>query len=191
MSYYQVGFIRPDSFQISIYNSAATIFLYDEANMAVIQQANPSLLHGYYAIPEKDIDPPLLSLGKIGALLVFELYQDDELQAELSLGQPLNPSESIATWSKPQKGWLSLPSGILCIESLDCLRLGEDIPSEVGARLTLPKGNYELSLQCLSREYEQAHDHLIPEYFISLRPLNPEHPQLDGSPFLPYPVDFR
>jgi len=121
-------------------------------------------------------------------LIVFELYQDDELQAEVSLGPPLGEAEAEGIpWSEPKKTLLSLPSGALCIESMDSLRIGADEPTDQGAQLTLPPGDYELSLQCLSREYEQDPDALVPEYYISLVPLYDPKNRPSNQPFLTYP----
>jgi hypothetical protein len=188
MSEYKVRRIRKDAHQVSIYNSGGTIFLYDDANSQVIKEANPSLLMGYYGIPEKDVDTPLLALGEKGLLVVFELRQDDELQAEVSLGPPVDQEKGIP-WSKPREAFLSLPSGTLCIESMDCLRIGTEEPTDEGARLALPPGDYVVSLQGLSPDYEQDPDALAPEYYLSLVPLLDRENRPPNQPFLAYPRD--
>jgi hypothetical protein len=162
--------------------------LYDDANGQAIKAAGPSLLNGYYGNPAKDVDDALLALGKKGLLIVFELYQDDELQAEVSLGPPLSEQEVHGIpWSQPKKALLSLPSGDLCIESMDCLRIGGEQPTDEGARLALPPGDYVVSLQCLSHEYEQDPNALVPEYYISLVPLAVHETRPLNQPLLMYP----
>lgn len=187
MTLYNVRRIRQNSEQIYVYNSAGTIYLYDEANRTAIVEANPSILHSYYGLPEKDVDTPLLALGEKGMLVVFELYQDDELQAELCLGSPLSKSEmGKIPWSNPQTAFLSLPSGILWVESMDSLSLGTEETDEVGYQVTVSPGEYCLSLQCLSPQYDQDPAALLPEYFIALQPISSSDRPVN-QPFLSYP----
>ena len=134
------------------------------------------------------MEKPLLALGEKGLLVVFELYQDDELQAEVSLGPPVDQSEGFP-WSKPGEAFLSLPSGTLCIESMDCLRIGTEEPTDEGARLALLPGDYVVSLQCLFPDYEQDPDGLVPEYYLSLVPLLDREKRPPNQPFLAYPRD--
>jgi hypothetical protein len=152
------------------------------------KEVNPSLLMGYHGIAAQDVDAALLALGARGLLIVFELYQDDELQAEVSLGPPLSEGEVEGTaWSAPTQALLSLPSGTLCIESMDSLRLGPEEPTDEGVCLMLPPGDYVVSLQCLSRDYEQTPDALVPEYYLSLVPLSDRQSRPPNQPFLAYP----
>ncbi len=189
MADYKVRRLRPDAHQVGIYNSAATVYLYDETHGAAITRASPSLLQGFHGDAAHDVDAALIALGEQGMLVVFELYQDDELQAEVSLGPPLAGGEAGGSgipWSEAQSTFLSLPSGALCIESMDCLRLGPEAPTDQGARLSLPPGDYVVSIQCLGREYEQDADDLVPEYFISLVPAQ-KGARLPNRPFLAHP----
>jgi hypothetical protein len=183
--------LRVDNWTVAVYNSGPTVFLYDDAHADEIRSAAPSLLTGYYAAPEKDLDKPLLSLGEKGVLVVFELYQDDPLLAEVSIGPPLGTEEMQGLpWSRPQGAYLALPSGQLCIESMDSLRVGPIPPSDPGGRLSVPAGDYLVSLQCLSHSYEQTEETLWPEYFLSLQAMG-AGPRPENRPFFTYPHDWR
>ena len=167
MAAYQVRRLCHDAYQVWLYNSGPTIFLYDDAYGEAIKEANPSLLMGYHGIPAQDVDAALLALGARGLLIVFALYQDDELQAAVSLGPPLSEAEAEGIpWSAPAQALLSLPSGTFCIESLDSLRLGPEEPTDTGTHLTLPPGDYVVALQCLSCDYAQTPGALVPEYYL-------------------------
>jgi len=188
MQSYNVRRLRDGSYPVYVYNSGPTMFLYDDANSETIRRAAPSLASGFYCDPEKDIDAPLRALGENRLLVVFELYQDDEFVGEVSLGPPLTRQERGGVdWSEPARSILSLPSGALCIESLDCLRIGDETPDEAGGRLNIAPGDYVVSLQCLAKDYEQDTSDLIPEYFISLEPFDATRGDFGNRPFLPYP----
>jgi hypothetical protein len=64
---------------------------------------------------------------------------------------------------------LSLPSGKLCIESFDSLRLGGEAPAREGARVTLRPGDYTLTLQRVDVERLEAAYH-GPRQVITLTP---------------------
>jgi hypothetical protein len=181
--------LRGNAHSIHIFNSGPVIFVYDEANGPAIGDANPSLLTGYHADEATDLDAPLLRLGESGKLVVFELYQDDELGAELSLGPPFADGEvDELAYSEPRKARLSLPSGALRIESYDSLTLGGAEPGDEGAQVMLPPGEYVLSVQHLATEFEQDPDEPLPQYYLTLQPAAPAagEPQA-GPPFLRYP----
>lgn len=185
---YKIRPLRDNSTLVWVYNSGPTMFLYDDASQDAIRDASPSLLHGYYGDPAKDVDGPLLALGEQGHLVVFELYQDDEFVGELSVGQPLSQDETDGLpWSEPAWAYLNLPSGRLCVESLDSLRVGDDDPTDPGAMVSVPPGAYAVSLQCLSHDYKQDDNNLIAEYFIALERLDADGTPPAKQPFLAYP----
>jgi hypothetical protein len=196
MGPYNVRLIRDDAQQIYVYNDGPTIFFYDKKNLEIIKAANPSLLEGFYDDPEKDLDKPLLELGEQGRLVVLELFQDDEFQAELSLGQPLEITvEGKELWSQPQGAFLSLPSGQLCVESMNSSWLNEDLfdngkPVDEGAYLTVAPGDYILSVQVLNRNYEQDDNNLIPEYYLTLVQISGGRGSFPNHPFIMYPREF-
>jgi hypothetical protein len=138
--------IREGAQRVRIYNSGHLVFLYDEANRTAINEAAPEILYGFRG--EADLnDEALQKLANEGTLVIYELRQDDELDVEIVLGEPLSVSElSVARWKFPQQARLAMPSGKLCIESYDSLLLGDDDPTDPGAVLDVPPGDYTLTL---------------------------------------------
>ncbi|HMK34815.1 MAG TPA: hypothetical protein VK463_07105 [Desulfomonilaceae bacterium] len=188
MSDYKVRLLRNGAQQIYVYNDGPTVFFYDQGNGDIIKEAHPSLLGGFYGDPAHDIDARLLELGETGKLVVLELFQDDEFQAELSFGPPLKAEEwGNTSWSQPKEAFLSLPSGRLRVESMNSLPIGDDEPTDEGACVSVRPGEYLLSIQALSPEYDQNEDDLVPEYYLSLTPLSERGKRPDNHPFVSYP----
>ena len=139
--------IRAESKAVNVYNEGLVVFLYDEANGKAIQQADPSLLEGFS--DEDANDPKLVGLAKKGQLVAYELEQDDALSIEVASGAPLTDAElKTGRWHSVQRAPISLPSGKLCMEGYNNLRLSPDYdPDEdPGAVVKVPKGEYVLSL---------------------------------------------
>jgi len=137
--------IREESTAVEIYNEGLVVFLYDEANSTTIIETNPALLESFGG----ETDEALAELVKNGLLVAYELEQDDELAIEISIGPPLGPEElGQGRWHTPQRAPISIPSGKLCVEGYNNLRLSPDYdPSEdPGAVLDIPAGEYVLSL---------------------------------------------
>ncbi|MGH8120436.1 MAG: hypothetical protein ACRESK_07470 [Gammaproteobacteria bacterium] len=97
-------------------------------------------------------------LTQQGMIVGYSLMQDDELDIEVHVGDPFTDSElAIARWLDPQHALLQLPSGRLCVESNDASRVGPEEPTDKGAQVDLPAGDYMLTLyridyEALSRE---------------------------------------
>ena len=171
--------LRPGAFAIDVYNSGPVVFVYDQAHAGAITEAEPSLLQGFHGDPAQDVDDALRALGDRGMLAVFALYQDDELCAELSLGPPIDDER----YGAPQRTYLAVPSGALCIDSYDSLPMADG--ADEGARITVAPGDYVLAVQSLADDYEQDEDALVPQYYLSLAPAGSDRPQ---RPFMPYPA---
>ncbi len=139
--------IRANSKPVQLHNEGLVVFLYDKANGKKIQHFDPHLLGGF---SDRDAnDPRLAVLAKKGLLVAYELEQDDELAIEVATGAPLTDEELKAgRWHAVQRAPISLPSGKLCIEGYNNLRISPDYdPDEdPGAIVSVSAGDYVISL---------------------------------------------
>lgn len=141
-----MGKPRAASFRVSFYNDGLVVFLYDEQSAGAIRDANPTLLEGF---GEDDAtDPVLARLARDGLLVAFELEQDDDIDLEVAVRAPLSKAQQGRTWLPAQRAKLVLPSGTLCIEGYNNLRLTADSPldNEAGGAVVVPPGEYVVSL---------------------------------------------
>jgi hypothetical protein len=134
--------MREDLNVVEIDNEGLLVFLYDEKSRGEIERQDPEIVHGV-------IEPDSERLKALaGKLVVYELDQEDRIKLGVAVGDPLTTKEKRGLpWRKLQVTRLSLPSGKLCIESFDSLRLGGEAPACEGARLTVRPGDYTLTLQ--------------------------------------------
>lgn len=139
--------VRESSASVESYNEGLVVFLYDDSATGRIEEANPSILEGF---GEDDaLDPRLHDLAKRGELVVFELQGDGELSIELTVGQPLEPSEvDRGEWHLPvSHARLRVPSGRLRIEGYNNLQFDPYTEEgEEGVIVDVPPGDYGLSL---------------------------------------------
>src|SRR5689334_18897785 len=106
--------------KVEVYNSSAVAFLFDEGNLEAIREAGPFILEGFRG--EEDVaDPQLRDLAARGLLIVYELYQDDEIRAEVVVGDAPEPEG----FQGEKRGRLDLPTGKLHIASHDTLEGGD------------------------------------------------------------------
>jgi len=141
------GPIRKGAAPVHIYNEGFVVFLYDEANEERIRDADPQIIWG--ADPEAFEEPATRELLASGALLFYGLDGDGGVDVEVVVGAPLTKEElSSVKWYPPQTGYLSLPSGRLCIHSYNTLPMGdnEDDPLDEGAVVEVPAGTYRVTL---------------------------------------------
>jgi len=97
--------------------------------------------------------PAFNERSRQGLVLGYSLAQDDDLEIALHVGDPLTREElSVARWLEPQRSFLRLPSGTLCVESNDASRLGPEEPTETGGQLSVPPGDYAVTLYRIDYE---------------------------------------
>jgi len=130
-----------------MYNDGLSVFLYDDSYLEELSDPNlaevvreRAMIAGASERDEK--------ISEKRKLLVYELQQDDSLRIDLSVGSPLDDREMKELESRPPlKGYLSIPSGRLCVESANCLRLHPDYDgAEHGAVLEVPPGDYLVTI---------------------------------------------
>jgi hypothetical protein len=139
--------VREGGTHLSVRNSGLEVWLYDDANRERIRLAG-SQDSGFGGLP-----PDVPALMRQGLVLGYSLQQDDDLEIAVHVGDPLRSAEmAAARWLEPQLAFLSLPSGRLCVESNDASRIGPDRPTEKGALVDVPPGDYRVTLYRIDRE---------------------------------------
>lgn len=154
--------VRDGGTHLSVRNSGLEVWLYDDANREVIRDAGGatkrrqvrgaartvSIEAGFGGMPAK-----LPDLTRQGLVLGYSLSQDDDLEIAVHVGHPLTEDEmSVARWLEPQTAFLQLPSGRLCVESNDASRIGPETPTEQGGVVTVPPGDYRVTLYRIDHE---------------------------------------
>ncbi len=141
------GPIRPGAIPVHIYNESLVVFLYDEANEERIRNADPEIIWGAGADAFEDrTTQELLTAGE---LLFYGLHGDGGVDLEVVVGSPLTEKElSCGQWYPLETGYLSLPSGRLCVHSFNTLPMGDndDDPPDEGAVVEVPAGTYRVTL---------------------------------------------
>lgn len=139
--------VRDGGKRLKLPNSGREVWLYDDANREKIREigATDSGMGGAPArIPD---------LTRQGLLLGYELQQDDDLDVAVYVGKPLTKAElAAARWLEPQTALLKLPSGKLAVEPNDASRIGPEKPTGKGGFVTVPPGNYRVTLYRVDHE---------------------------------------
>ncbi len=141
------GPIRKGAAPAHLYNEGLVVFLYDEANEQQIRDADPKIIWG--ADPAAFEEPATRELLAAGDLLFYGLDGDGGVDVEVVVGAPLTKEELAGgKWFGPQTGYLSLPSGRLCIHSYNTLPMGdnEEDPEDKGGVVEVPAGTYRVTL---------------------------------------------
>lgn len=139
--------VRNGGTRLAIPNSGLEVWLYDDANLETIRGPEGSE-SGFGGMPARFDE-----LTRDGLIVGYSLYQDDEVNVEVHVGEPFTEKElSVARWLEPQRAFLRLPSGRLSVESNDASRIGPEDPTEKGAVVELPPGDYGLTLYRVDHE---------------------------------------
>lgn len=135
--------IRPDALRATCFNTGAEVWLYDDDALPILAESGLFEALGGDANGLERLAAPLLRAGRYFG---FSLEGDSAVDIEVHVGAPLSKKElAAARWLAPQKGFLDVPSGALCIESNDTLRFNPDA-TEPGARLQIAPGVYLVTL---------------------------------------------
>lgn len=130
--------VRQGSQRVEVYNEGLFIFLYDEARLQELKAVEAAeVVSGGDNV--EDGEKRRRALGKAGALVAYQLHQDDPEVVEVAVGPPLSAAErKKLPFVEPQQALLSLPSGTLRIESWNSLAISDDCGGEKGGRLQVP-----------------------------------------------------
>lgn len=130
--------VRKGSRRIRVYNSAQLAFVYDHDHLDALTAGCP--------LVDGDVADEVVEAHE-GCLVVWELEDDDELDVELVVGEPLSEKELKKTrWMTPQVTRLHVPSGRLVFESVDTARFLEEPPQDKGKVLEVAPGDYAVTL---------------------------------------------
>jgi len=140
--------VRKGSTRVDVSNSGMEVWLYDNANMETIRDSrgkNP----GAGGMP-----PNFMAQTRKGLVVGYSMEGDGAVDPAVFVGEPLSEKELAAgRWLEPQRAFLRLPSGTLCVESNDVSRIGPERYSEAGgARVKVPPGDYRLTLYRIDYE---------------------------------------
>lgn len=131
----------------SVNNSGLEVWIYDDASKENLKKS------GALNFSSIDVSDAYRQASKKGLLVGYSLIQDDEVSVVVIVGDQLTEKElSRAYWLDPQKAYLNLQSGKLCIESNDACRIGETTPYEKGAFVNVEPGEYTFTLYRIDYE---------------------------------------
>jgi len=132
--------------KIDTYNDGLTVFLYDAAQRVELDDINiGEVVEAHLGVDELELQ--YRQISDAGRLVAYQLDQDDEISAELAVGVPLSDAERATLGvGPPQHTFLDVPSGELCVESYNSLKLGAFPGEETGVKVQVPPGEYTLSL---------------------------------------------
>ena len=129
---------------VQLDNSGLLVFLRDPAHDGTLNGAPPSVL-SHFTGPLDAKDEALLKL-QAGTLVAFELPQDDAVDVEIIVGQPLTAKQQAGKYHDPERTSLVIPSGTLRIETYESLSVGPNRGADEGRSLAVRPGEYVLSL---------------------------------------------
>lgn len=149
--------VRAGALSASCFNSGMEVWLYDEANLKELKESG--VIDTLLEDGEEEFQKKMKPILKKGMLVAYGMEGDGGVDIDIFVGEPLSKKElSSAYWLKPQKAFLNLPSGKLCVESNDCLRLSSEEATDKGAIVKVPPGNYLLTLYRLDWEEVERRD---------------------------------
>jgi hypothetical protein len=157
--------LRQGSELLETYNDGPWVFLYDAANAEELKSSRAvSVLVGAKA--DRVVDE---AIRRRDLLIVYELQQDDPIEAELCVGEPLtNEEKKDLPYLAPRESRLHLPTGRLRVESLNTSTIDEDEPTEPGIEIQVEAGLYLVRIESLEIGHEDLTESVQPSEFISL-----------------------
>ena len=129
--------------RVEVFNSGLEVWLYDASFRSELKASRAF---------EEDADDALFEKAmagfvKDGRIMAYQLMQDDSLDIAVKVGKPPGADALAgARWLEPQHAFLRLPSGRLVIESNDALTIRKSRPTDKGAELEVPPGDYLVTL---------------------------------------------
>ena len=146
--------IRAGSTRVKVFNSGLQVYLYDEASADALRPTLTSLIGS-----DRDWSraADLQRLANEGLILIYDLQGDGGVDVEILVGPPLTAAElASARWMRPQRARLRVASGKLAVHSSDTLPMGPEAPSDPGASVSVPAGDYAVTLHRLHDEQMRA-----------------------------------
>ena len=177
--------LRPDARYAEVFNSGMEVWLYDAAHREKLKSSGAFETE----LETAELETRMREFAQQGLIMAYQLMQDDSLSIAVAVGKPLSDQElGVARWLEPQKAFLRLPSGKLVVESSDALTIRSEEPSDKGAALSVPAGDYLATLYRIDHDGLEA-DELEwrgPNEFIVLTPGAAAKPVSGQPAFLPW-----
>ena len=161
--------LRKGSKRAAFYNEGPLVFLYDGDHAERIRQCGARVLEGY---DQNCADDPLLArIADSGAILLYELFQDDEVEIEIVVAESITTEERdrLSAHVRLPTGWIRLPTGELFLDSYNTLRAGLEEPTDRGATVNLSAGDYSVTIYRCDNAAADESDY--PHDVIVMRPL--------------------
>lgn len=144
--------VRAGAQRAEVYNEGLCVYLHDEGHG---ERLRKMLSSGKYGAADADahfwdnlsVPEFAAAVVKDRLALAYELRQDDEVVAEVAVGEPLTDQElSVARWFPPQPAKLHLPTGRLRVDTPNTMPLDPEENEDDGAVIEVPPGDYLVRL---------------------------------------------
>jgi hypothetical protein len=128
---------------VAIFNSGLEVWLYDKSFGDALKSSGAF---------EEDADndafeKAMQGFVRDGRIMAYRLVEDSGVDIVIAVREPLTEAELGATpFLAPQRAFLRLPSGCLVIESNDSLTIRQSKPTDAGAEVQVPPGDYLATL---------------------------------------------
>lgn len=158
------GKFRDGFRRYEVYNDGLLIYLYDPSNSQAILASVPE--DDDYPLDEQNLGDAV----KAGLIVLIRLSQDDELNVEVGQGRPLTKKEKTGfQWLPIEQAYLSLPSGVLRIDSANSLMLIPEEADEDGAEFACEPGQYRVSIERVSLDQPDDRQFEGPTHVLTLK----------------------
>jgi hypothetical protein len=188
---------RVGSVRVEAYNEGLAVFVYDQSHRQAIRKARGvELVNQVLDDPNALKDSAIKEFAKSAMLVAYELRQDDAIAVDVIVGPPLTKDELKVVkglkWRPAQKTVLRLPSGKLCIETANSLRIDPDQdPEDKTQTVDVPPGEYLITVHRV--DWTELDDDFSESYtgpgeVITLTPMDDSNRPKRFSPALNYSV---
>jgi hypothetical protein len=145
--------LRADARYAEVFNSGLEVWLYDAGHRQKLKASGAFETE----LETAELDRRMREFGAQGLIMAYQLEEDNSLSVAVCVGEPLSDKElAAARWLEPQKAFLRVPSGRLVVESNDALTIRSEAPSDKGAELEVPPGDYLATLYRIDHDALEA-----------------------------------
>lgn len=129
--------------RVKVFNSGLNVWLYDRSFRDELKASGAFEVSADAAAFEK----AMRGFVRKGRILSYDLMQDDSVDIAVAIREPLTAKElGTIPWREPQQAFLRLPTGRMVVESNDSLTIRSQKPTDPGAEVTTPPGDYLVTL---------------------------------------------
>ncbi len=129
--------------RVKVFNSGLNVWLYDRSFREELKTSGAFEV----TVDATAFEKAMRNFVRKGRIMSYDLMQDDSLDIAVAVREPLTAKElSNIPWREPQQAFLRLPTGRLVIESNDSLTIRSIEPTDLGAEVPTPAGDYLVTL---------------------------------------------